>query len=85
MELLWRTFAVVLCLVATELNAASASSVVSSGFASSVLPGISTSSLYPSIQNVTSSTNGGFLTAETSSKYGKFGDQYYAYGYYMGA
>lgn len=70
------SFAVVLVLVATELNAAS----LSSGFASSVLPGISTSSLYPSIQNVTSSTKGGFSTGEISSKYGKYSDLYYAYG-----
>ena len=71
MERLWGGFAVLLVLYATKLNAASSSSVTSKSFASSVLPSTSTSTLSPRIQSITSNTNGGFSTAEVSSKYGK--------------
>lgn len=79
MESLWRGFVVVLVLFATKLDAASSSSVLSSGFASSVLPSISSNTLSTRIQNLTSITNGGLSTAEISSKYGKIRYLCYAY------
>ena len=78
MELLWPGFAVLVVLFAAKLDAASSSSVLSSG-ASSVLPSISSSTLYTRIQSITSSTNGGFSTTELSSKYGKVHYPCYAF------
>lgn len=63
-----RGFAILLVLFATKLDAASSSSSLSLGSASSVLPSVSSSTLSTRIQSVTSSTNGGFSTAP-SSKY----------------
>jgi len=79
MELLWRGFAVLHVVFATKLDTASSSSVLSSGFASNVLPSISSSTLDTRIQSLTSSTNGGFSTAELSSKYGKIHYSFYAF------
>ena len=67
-----------LVLFATKLNAASSSSVLSSGFASSVLSSISSSTLVTRIQSISSSTHGSFSTAELSSKYGKIHYSFYA-------
>jgi len=82
MERLWGGFAVLLVLYTTKLDAASSSSVTSKSFASSVLPSISTSTLSPRIQSITSNTNGGFSTAEASSKYGKIHYLCFAFSLY---
>lgn len=79
MDLLWRGFAVLVVLFAAKLDATSSSSVLSSGFASSVLPSISSSTLFTRIQSISSRTNGGVSTAELSSTYGKIRYPFYAF------
>ena len=67
---LWTIFVVVIGILAPQSNAESTSSISTSGFASSVLPSISTDNL-SSIANVTTSTNV-VINTDTSSTFGKF-------------
>lgn len=61
-------FVLVIVFVTSKSYAASSNS----GFVTSVLPSTSTSSLYQSIQNITSGKIGGFTTTIKSSNSGKF-------------